>query len=99
MREVNIRRAAMPILIGGATALGPAAPAAQVRYGENVRVGGHDFSNRRYGSVNLRRVERLRGPPGCGIVPNGAYRRGDASLVRGRIERCNLVAIPPSRRR
>jgi hypothetical protein len=49
--------------------------------------------------VNIRRVQRLPGPPGCRIIPNGGYRRGDGSLVRGRIERCNLVAIPPWRRR
>lgn len=100
MRDGTVRRAAMRILVGGAILLGLAAPAAaQVRYGEGVRIGGHDFSNRRYGSVNIRRVTRLPGPPGCRIVENGAYRRGDGSLVRGRIERCNLVAIPPSRRR
>lgn len=80
-----------PVFRGGAEA--------QVRFGSGVRIGGHDFSHRRYGSVNIRRVQRLPGPPGCRIVPNGSYRRGDGSLVRGRIERCNLVAIPPWRRR
>ncbi|MFC5553809.1 hypothetical protein [Methylobacterium iners] len=77
----------------------PGGAEAQVRFGSGVRIGGHDFSHRRYGSVNIRRVQRLPGPPGCRIVPNGSYRRGDGSLVRGRIERCNLVAIPPWRRR
>ncbi|GBU18522.1 hypothetical protein AwMethylo_27370 [Methylobacterium sp.] len=72
---------------------------AQVRFGPGVRIGGHDFSNRRYGSVQIRWVKRLSGPPGCRVIPNGSYRRGDGSLVRGRIERCNLVAIPPERRR
>lgn len=76
---------------------GPAG--AQVRFGAGVRIGGHDVSHRRYGSVSIRRVRRLPGPPGCRIVPHGSYRRGDGSVVRGRIERCNLIAIPPERRR
>lgn len=100
MRDGMVRRGAIRLLVGAAIVVGLAAPAAaQVRYGQGVRIGGHDFSNRRYGSVNVRRVERLPGPPGCRIVENGVYRRGDGSLVRGRIERCNLVAIPPSQRR
>ncbi|WP_238184817.1 hypothetical protein [Methylobacterium trifolii] len=77
-----------------APVLAPAPTEAQVRFGSNVRIGGHDFSHRRYGSVNVRRVARLPGPPGCRIVPNGSYRRGDGSVVRGRIERCNLIARP-----
>ncbi len=77
-----------------------AAPAsAEVRFGSGVRIGGHDFSHRRYRSVHIERVRRLRGPPGCRYVRNGFYRRGDGSVVRGPMERCNLVAIPPSRRR
>lgn len=76
------------------------APAvAEVRFGQGVRIGGHDFSNRRYRSVHIERVKRLPGPPGCRHVRNGFYRRGDGSVVRGPMERCNLVAIPPSRRR
>ena len=73
--------------------------AAEVRFGPGVRIGGHDFSNRRYRSVHIERVQRLPGPPGCRHVRNGAYRRGDGSVVRGPMERCNLVAIPPHRRR
>ena len=73
-------------------AAGPAT--AEVRFGSGVRIGGHDVSNRRYGSVQVRRVRRLSGPPGCRIVPHGAYRRGDGSIVRGRLERCNLPARP-----
>ena len=76
-----------------------AAPAsAEVRFGPGVRIGGHDFSNRRYRSVHIERVKRLRGLPGCRFVRNGVYRRGDGSVVRGPMEQCNLVAIPPNRR-
>jgi hypothetical protein len=73
--------------------------AAEVRFGPGVRIGGHDFSNRRYRSVHIARVKRLPGPPGCRHVRNGVYRRGDGTVVRGPMERCNLVAIPPARRR
>lgn len=73
--------------------------AAEVRFGSGVRIGGHDFSNRRYRSVHIERVKKLPGPPGCRHVRNGLYRRGDGSVVRGPMEQCNLVAIPPSQRR
>jgi hypothetical protein len=73
--------------------------AAQVRFGPGVRIGGHDFSHRRYGSVHIQRVKRLPGPPGCRHLRNGMYRHGDGSVVRGPMERCNLIAIPPERRR
>ncbi|WP_133774635.1 hypothetical protein [Enterovirga rhinocerotis] len=73
----------------------PAPTEAQVRFGPNVSIGGYDFSHRRYRSVQVRRVKRLRGPPGCRVYPRGSYRRGDGTLVRGPIERCNL----PARRR
>ena len=89
------------LLVGAALALlGLAGPAsAEVRFGPGVRIGGHDFSNRRYRSVHIERVKRLPGPPGCRRVRNGVYRRGDGSVVRGPMEQCNLVAIPPSQRR
>ncbi|MFF8800130.1 MULTISPECIES: hypothetical protein [unclassified Methylobacterium] len=76
--------------------LGPAS--AEVRFGPGVRIGGHDFSNRRYRSVHIERVKRLRGPVGCRHVRRGVYRRGDGSVVRGPMEECNLIAIPPGRR-
>ncbi|MEH3120009.1 MAG: hypothetical protein PGN25_21095 [Methylorubrum populi] len=81
------------LLIAG---LGPAA--AEVRFGPGVRIGGHDFSNRRYRSVHIERVKRLRGPVGCRHVRRGFYRRGDGSVVRGPMETCNLIAVPPGRR-
>ena len=72
---------------------------AAVRFGPGARIGGHDFSNRRYRSVHIERVKRLRGPVGCRHVRRGVYRRGDGSVVRGPMEECNLIAIPPGRRR
>jgi hypothetical protein len=68
--------------------------AAEVRFGPGVRIGGHDFSNRRYGSVHIQRVERLRGPLGCRRLRHGGYRRGDGTAVRGPMEECNLIARP-----
>ena len=93
-------RGILGLLMGVACALPVlAAPvAAQVRFGQGVRIGGHDFSHRRYGSVHVKRVRRLPGPPGCRHVRNGTYRRGDGSVVRGPMERCNLIASPPGRR-
>ena len=76
--------------------VGPAC--AEVRFGPGVRIGGHDFSNRRYGSVHIERVKRLRGPLGCRHVRHGFYRRGDGTAVHGPMEACNLIAIPPGRR-
>ncbi|MFD1302165.1 hypothetical protein [Methylobacterium marchantiae] len=72
---------------------------AEVRFGKSVRIGGHDFSHRRYGSVHVERVRRLSGPPGCRRIRHGIYRRGDGSVVSGPMEKCNLVAIPAWRRR
>ena len=77
--------------------LGPAA--AEVRFGPGVRIGGHDFSNRRTRGVHIERVKRLRGPVGCRHLRRGAYRRGDGSVVRGPMDACNLIAIPPGQRR
>lgn len=76
----------------GLSALLATPAAAEVRFGRNVFIGGYDFSHRRYRSVTIRRVKRLAGPPGCRIVPHGRYRRGDGTVVRGRIERCYLPA-------
>ena len=89
---------AAPLVLATLALLWAVPAAAEVRFGPGVRIGGHDFSNRRYRSVHIERVQRLRGPPGCRHVRNGVYRRGDGSVVRGPMERCNLVAIPPGRR-
>jgi hypothetical protein len=81
-------------LLAALLALAAVPAAAQVRFGAGVRVGGYDFSGRRFASGQVRRVRRLPGPPGCRIVPHGSYVRGDGTVVRGRLERCNLPARP-----
>jgi hypothetical protein len=86
------RAAALALCALGLCAL-PAA--ADVRFGPGVRIGGHDVSNRRYGSVHITRVKRLRGPLGCRRLRYGVYRRGDGTVVRGPVEACNLIAHPP----
>jgi hypothetical protein len=91
MRRVRvIGRAAVLALC----ALGLMPAAAEVRFGPGVRIGGHDFSNRRSGSVHIERVKRLRGPLGCRRLRHGFYRRGDGTVVRGPMEECNLIARP-----
>lgn len=98
MRYVAVR--APVFALAGAILVAVIAPAqAEVRFGPGVRIGGHDFSNRRYRSVTVRRVARLPGPPGCRLVRGSVSRRADGSLVRGLVERCNLVAVPPHLRR
>ncbi|PXW64130.1 hypothetical protein BY998_104183 [Methylobacterium sp. B4] len=92
MERMRVALLAVLLMVG----LGPAS--AEVRFGPGVRIGGHDFSNRRYRSVHVERVKRLRGPVGCRHVRRGVYRRGDGSVVRGPMEECNLIAIPPGRR-
>ena len=90
----GMRGALLAMLLAAA-----AVPAsAEVRFGPGVRIGGHDFSNRRYRSVHIERVKRLRGPVGCRHVRRGFSRRGDGSVVRGPMEQCNLIAVPPGRR-
>ncbi len=86
------RAAAFLMLAGSGLRVLPAA--AEVRFGPGVRIGGHDFSNRRTGSVHVERVKRLRGPLGCRRLRHGVYRRGDGSVVRGPMEECNLIARP-----
>ena len=90
-------RHAAALALALAVGIGPAC--AEVRFGPGVRIGGHDFSNRRSGSVHIERVRRLRGPVGCRHVRHGVDRRGDGTVVRGPMEECNLIAIPPGQRR
>ncbi|WP_342110132.1 hypothetical protein [Methylobacterium sp. SI9] len=84
------------LLALGALTLSILSARAEVRFGPGVRIGGHDFSDRRTGSVHIERVERLRGPLGCRHVRHGMYRRGDGTVVRGPMEECNLIAKPPA---
>ena len=69
---------------------------AQVNFGKNVRIGGHDFSNRSYKSA---RIEMTRKSPpwlGCRISKAGAVHEG--KRLRERTEICYLERIPENRR-
>ncbi len=70
---------------------------AEVRFGNNVRIGGHDFSNRRYNGVHIERTGKR--PPwyGCRIFKPGSVYQG--KRIRERTEICNLKTIPPHKRR
>ena len=94
MTQSWARRPAAVLLAVGALAPSVLPAAAEVRFGPGVRIGGHDFSNRRAGSVHIERVKPLRGPLGCRHVRDGVYRRGDGTVVRGLMEECNLIARP-----
>lgn len=91
----------LPILALAVALLAPAGgvPAAQaeVRFGNNVRIGGHDFSNRRYKGVHIERTNRR--PPwyGCRIFKPGQVYQG--KRIRERTEICNLKTIPPHQRK
>jgi hypothetical protein len=93
MNRARVLSRAAAALVALGLCVRPAA-AAEVRFGPGVRIGGHDFSNRRYGSVHIERVKRLRGPLGCRRLRHGVYRRGDGTVVRGPMEECNLIARP-----
>jgi len=68
--------------------LAPASTAeAEVRFGRNVRVGGHEFSNQRFDRKNRAVIhlhERTPSNPGCVRRPDG---RG------GRVKTCHLRRI------
>ena len=87
---------AVVVLVG---ALLPLSASAEVRLGPGVRMGAHDVASRRDRSVQIERVKRLPGPPGCRHVSHGFYRRSGGSVVRAPMEQCNLVAIRSSQRR
>lgn len=77
------------LLVLGCAVFGPVAPAlAEVRFGSNVRVGGHDFSNRTYDRKNraiIHLYDRAPRRPGCSWRADG---RGE------RIEICHLRRKP-----
>lgn len=97
MTQSWARRRAAALLAFSALTLSALPAAAEVRFGPGVRIGGHNFSNRRTGSVHIERVKRLRGPLGCRRIRHGVYRRGDGTLVRGPMEECNLIVKRPDR--
>jgi hypothetical protein len=65
MTHVSGRWRAAVLSALGALALSGSPAGAEVRFGPGVRIGGHDFSDRRADSIHIERVKRLRGPPGC----------------------------------
>ncbi|RDJ21469.1 hypothetical protein DWF00_22700 [Bosea caraganae] len=89
MGAVSRFRAVAPLasllLALGCTVLGSATPAlSEVRFGRNVRVGGHDFSNRTYDRNNRAIIHLYRREPrnaGCAWHADG---RG------GRVQICHL---------
>jgi hypothetical protein len=90
MQGLNIRAAAAALLRASVAALlvmglAAASPAsAEVRFGANVRVGGHDFSHRSYDRKRravIRLYDRRPARPGCVWRADG---RG------GRVQLCDL---------
>ena len=75
----------------------PATGSAEVRFGNNVRIGGHDFSNRTYRSVRIERTKKR--PPwnGCRILKRGTVFEG--RRLKSRTEVCYLKSIPPHKRK
>jgi len=70
---------------------------AEVRFGNNVRIGGHDFSNRRYNDVHIEQTNKR--PPwyGCRVFKPGSVYQG--KRIRKRTEICNLKTIPQHKRK
>jgi hypothetical protein len=91
----RLRLLAITILLALLGAGGPAL--AEVRFGRNVFIGGHDFSHRRYGSVHIETTTRR--PPwyGCRWYRPGSRYQG--RMIRTRTQICNLRQIHPSQRR
>lgn len=75
----------------------PSLVQAEVRFGKNVRIGGHDFSNRRYRGVHIEQTNKR--PPwyGCRIFKPGSTYQG--KRIATRTEICNLKTIPKHKRK
>ena len=87
------------LAIAAGAALAAREAAAEVRFGRNVRIGGHDFSHQTYGPkrravIHLHRSRPT--PQGCRWFPAGAVVDGRRLTARTRI--CHLQTIPPGRR-
>lgn len=75
------------VVLGFAALTAPSGPKAEVRFGRNVRVGGHDFSSQSFDRKNravIHLYERSPRNPGCVWRPDG---RG------GRVKTCHLRRI------
>ncbi|MGB3502992.1 MAG: hypothetical protein WBA44_15325 [Mesorhizobium sp.] len=75
----------------------PAPALAEVRFGNNVRIGGHDFSNRTYRTVRIERITTRPPWQGCRILNKGA--RFEGRRLTSRTEICYLKSIPPHKRK
>jgi len=86
----------LPLCLGCVVAI-PQDVQAEVRFGKNVRIGGHDFWNRRYKGVHIEQTNKR--PPwyGCRIFQPGSVYQG--RRIRERTEICNLKTIPPHKRK
>lgn len=87
---------ARPILTAAFLLCGCAGALAQVNFGDNVRIGGHDFSNRSYSGVRVEMTSES--PPwlGCRIFDAGETHEG--RRLTERTEICYLEQIPEDER-
>lgn len=97
MRGARILAAVLVLSLAAPVALSVAPAQAEVRYGKNVRIGGHDFSNRRYKGVHIEQTNRR--PPwyGCRMFKPGSVYQG--KRITERTEICNLKSIPYNKRK
>ena len=69
---------------------------AQVRYGSNVRIGGHRIKPHEARWVKIRTITGYSGPYGCRTFANGATI--DGKWYDGPIRQCVWKSVPPARR-
>ena len=95
-RAACITVAVLALCLLPAAGFGLSVAQAEVRFGKNVRIGGHDFSNRRYKGIHIEQTDKR--PPwyGCRIFKPGSVYQG--KRIRERTEICNLKTIPPHKR-
>lgn len=93
----RILAAVLALTLAAPLAFSPTPAKAEVRFGKNVRIGGHDFSRRRYKGVHIEQTNKR--PPwyGCRIFKPGSVYQG--KRIRERTEICNLKTIPPHKRK
>ena len=93
----RIARIAAAALFFGVALAGATPASAEVRFGPNVRVGGHRIAPHSARWVKIRTVRNYNGPYGCRVYPRGA--RVDGVWRAGPIRKCAFKSIPPSQRR
>ncbi len=87
-QSFHIVTIAIALSLAAPLAVVPTVANAEVRFGKNVRIGGNDFSNRRYKGVRIETTNKR--PPwyGCRIFKPGSVYQG--KRIRERTEICNL---------